>query len=211
MAYDPAGVVNDVVQCTVRANQFGQFYQTSFYYQIQAITVPGAGIYTDLHAAFQANVWTELRPFLSDSVENARLRLQKVFPLPRYLFRFIDLVPAVGLDDGVPLPPATSAVIRAYGSVARRDNRGRNFLFGLTTQNNQEGQIPAAAMANWRALAELIYEDDLIGTSYTWRPVIFAPSRPGPPPVGAHVEPIVASDVNPVLRVQRRREIGVGE
>lgn len=211
MAYDPPGAINDVVQCTLRAVQFGQNYQTSFYYQITAVTVPGAGMYSDLHAEFQADVWSELRSFMSDSVEQARVRIQKVFPNPRYLFRNFDLTPSLGLDDGIPLPPSTAAVIRAYGAVARRDNRGRNFIFGLTSQNNTEGQIPQAAWTNWRNLAELIYEDDLVGTSYTWRPVIFAPSRPGPPPVGAHVEPIVASDINTVLRQQRRREIGVGE
>lgn len=211
MAYDPAGNVNDVVQCVVRMTMFGQNYQTGFYYQIQSITVPGTGIYTDLHAAFQANVWSDLRNFMSDQAEAAYLRLQKVYPNPKYLFRNINLTPSNGLDDGTPLPPATAAVIRCYGANARRDNRGRNYLFGLTVNHNAEGRIPPIALPNWQTLAELIYEDDLVGTGYTWRPVIFAPTRPGPPPVGAHVEPIVASGVNPVLRQQRRREIGVGE
>jgi len=211
MAYDPPGVVNDIVQVTLRAQQFGQNYQTSFYYQVQEVTVPGAGMYSDLHAKFQSDVWSELRQFMSDLVENAQVRIQKVFPLPRFLFRFFTLTPSNGLDDNTPLPPATAAVIRAYAALAGPEGRGRNFIFGITSQNNVEGQIPVAARANWRTLAELIYEDDLVGTSYTWQPVLFAPERPGPPPNPAHVSPIVASDINTVLRVQRRREIGVGE
>jgi len=211
MAYDPVLAVNDICQLTIRATQFGQFYQTSFYYQVQEVTVPGQGAYSDLNAVFNTNVWTELRPFMSLHVTGVRFRIQKVFPLPKLLFRYFEANPNTGLSAVTPLPPAVSIVLRAYADLAGPEGRGRNFLFGLTADQNAFGQIPPAAIANFRTLAELIYEDDLVGGSYTWQPVLFAPAKAGPPPTVAHVSPIVASDVNIILRQQRRRELGVGE
>lgn len=212
MAYDPPGQVNDVYQVILRAQQFGQNFQNAFYYQIKTVKLASAGAYSDLQALFQSQVWDLMRAQISTTVVNARLRVQKVFPLPKLLFRYFTPIQTTGLNAGTPLPPATSVVLRAYAAQAGPQSRGRIFMFGVTADQNSQGQIPSAAVDGWRSLAQLLFEDAMISERYEFTPVLFRAGRPNAnPPVVSWTQPIVASDVNIVLRQQRRREIGVGE
>jgi len=105
------------------------------------------------------------------------------------------------------LPPTNAAVMRRKGLTANRHNLGRIYIPGIPAANVVAGKITAGALPDFNDTKVVLATalDVADGSNHaTARAVLCAQNAPQ-----THVD-IVVTQVDPVLRVQRRREVGRG-
>lgn len=132
---------------------------------------------------------------------------QRVYPLPRTAGSLVDNgIGVVGAIAGDALPPACALVIRKRTAFAGRRYRGRLFV-PMLSESDQVNGIWAGA--NYLALAAAW--DSLLATVLVgadggeYIPIIFPKNG-----TTASAKIITSSSSDPVVRQQRRREVGVG-
>lgn len=168
-----------------------------------AITSDEEGITTKVQSLFATNVL----PTLSTFIALERVLTQRVYPLPRTAGFYIDHGDAdIGTQVGDMLPPACAVVMRKRTPLAGRAFRGRMFVVGMVEADQVNGVWSGA---NWNAMAiavGTIISSGLAsagGGSYI----------PGIGPKAItddNFVPVTSYFADPVVRSQRRREVGVG-
>lgn len=199
----------DVVKVTLQALLAGQEVQNNFYYEVSAIdeTDPEGG-YAAMGAGFNTDVWLSLREQLSNQVSGVRFRIQKILPSPKYAH--YNHVPALtnGVVVAPSLPPSVAVVIRGYGIQAHRTNRCRKFLFGIPDTSVAFGRLTTEVQPEFDIIADSLLVGPVTEGQWTFRSIMMEfPPAPGIPVRRT----ILAAEVDPVVRSQRRREVGVGQ
>lgn len=127
--------------------------------------------------------------------------------------------PHPGLVTGDCLPGQNAVVVSLRSGVKGRRRRGRFFLPGVSEANQANGLVTGSQLTAITALADgLRTHYGPTGSEASYRLVVYSPptppfKAPKPPPVHTDtlVTPVVALPVDPVIRTQRRRTIGVGQ
>jgi hypothetical protein len=206
MAY----VINagDLVQAQLRSTLHGQTCINTFHYFYTAPAIPladGEDVLTAFGTSFLSQVWANnLRALLSNEVVDVHAIIQLIEPI-RYVP--IRVNPGVGLDTGgdlgSALPSSVSVNLKKLSDQAGRSHRGRVYIAGAFINNENNSALDPAQVAGWND-AGVDMATDVVTADGTFVPVI------------RHADPLQVPDlitavvVDPVLRNQRRRQLGRG-
>lgn len=196
--------VGDIVQFTTRAFLDGQTILNTFHYRCLVDQTDGVSALQIAIAAFDTSVQNPMTLAQSDDVTYLPTMGQKIFPL-RFVPEFNDVAANPdGQIQQVALPTTVSGVVRRRTVLAGPANRGRIFIAGIPVTGVLESKLTSAQLALMNAVGNGML-DKLAGeVGESFAPVIY--SREFPESSGD----VVTHAVDPILRVQRRREIGVG-
>jgi len=117
---------------------------------------------------------------------------------------YVKPLSGTGTVEPPTLPPANAAVITRRAFFRGPAGRGRVYLPAVASEYSEEGLVTAAGITLYTTLAEAMIEVIEVGdplgelTPVLWNTSTYVAST------------VDAFTVQPVLRVQRRREIGVG-
>lgn len=191
--------VGDIMVAVMKGRLFGQSVQSTFHYRATAVD----GSYT------LKNFITGLSATLLDNYVKAVSRdwtgdvlYGRILAPVKSRGEEITLGAASGdvLEDA--LPPTTCAVIGRYTLVPGPGGRGRIFLPAIPESWNDAGILSVAGVTALTDLQQFMAESITPLAGNTFEPVLW--KRPN------LALPITDTKTQRVLRVQRRREIGVG-
>jgi hypothetical protein len=126
--------------------------------------------------------------------------------------------PNPGTQVGDSLPPQDAVVIGLRTGEKGGRKRGRIYVPGITEAGSTNGVLASAQRTAMQGLGQQIIETyGPTGTNPQYRLVIyspevltFAPPKPKKPRPGTIITPVRSFAMDPVIRTQRRRSIGVG-
>lgn len=205
----PNLALNDVLQLTIRGFLHGQRTINTFYYKVTTVSIsdPTSG-YDDLFAQFETVMWSVLRLRLSNELNSVKFRAQKIFPAPRIIFDEYTPTNDTGGAALTSMPTSVAVVVRRRNSTSGRSHQGRIFVPGLPTTHETDSRIAAAQQAAWAVFSVLMLGSLTGADGWVFQPV--HRRRLASTPFWAF-ETIDFTSTDDVLRVQRKREIGVGE
>jgi hypothetical protein len=205
MAYTiPAGAII-AVQVLGRVHE--QRTRTTFWYHYRGVAAIPDGVIGLLGflADFDLNVGTAIRERCSTEWQHEHTSAQVVDPTRfRAVFASIDLP---GEQVSQSLPSGVAVVIRRTTDRSGRRYQGRIYLPGVPTAFEDDSMVAIAERPNYAALA--IAMTLTLDTGDPDEPL--APIVSHTPPVLTLFDSVEDAGLDPVLRYQRRREIGVGE
>lgn len=192
--------VNDIYRVTIVGNLHGQDIQTVLHYR-ESVTAGANGqpsLAAAVDAAFAANVLT----VISSEYTYELTLAQKIYPgIPQFPTANGTGTGTGGVGGGS-LPTTVTAVVKKRTTLAGPRYRGRVFQAGIPLSYEFDSTITVAgriALLNgWSTVLT-----GLVAGGYTFTPIIW------------HKDTLLFDDVNQLamdlpLRVQRRREVGVG-
>lgn len=197
----------DILEARIEATLDGQQLITVFHYIVAA--TPGGlwddTVWDNLLTAFDGQVSSNIAFAQSEEVINRYNVLQKIRS-DRYIAVRALAGEQSGGQVGQSAPSGVALVVRRKGILAARNNFGRVYVGGLPQDQLDGSRAEPAYLAAVSAGLITAVTDTLDdGNGRQLAPVIFNPT------VGlADVTPIQYAEVDPVLRYQRRRELGVG-
>jgi len=209
--------VNAAYRCALIAGLDGQTMVNVFGYQQTSGNTTGDSDMTQLGKAFEGVVLTSLVTCWADQVSYGTLEIRRVAPAGGPISG-IDYVPTPGTGtiEEPAVPPSVAVVIRRRTEFLGRKYRGRIYHFGLPLSFCANGQVNllSPGMTEMTALATILEGTIVSGDAGapTFRPVLLAKDASivvGDNP-GWRVTPLVTTQVDRILRSQRRREVGVG-
>jgi hypothetical protein len=194
----------DIVQVTVQMRMYQQIMLNTYHYRLTADVADGAASIDELLAVFDQSHVQEYCNFLSTAVTFGDIVGQKIWPI-RYLPQLhTPVFGDQGLVDSEPVTTSVAAVIRRKSILASKSARGRVYIPGIPFTNTQESQLPLATMTAIELLADVFADVFPITGPSSFEPVIYNRSDP------QASAPVILAQVDPILRNQRRRQIGVG-
>jgi len=196
---------NSVLEIRMRATFNSQLVMNIFHYVNEQAIDNGQNALNEFGAAFEDEVWPIFQVPLSEAITDVRLDIQWVDPI-RY--RVFTRTPATdhGAAAGGSLPTGVAAVIRRFGDQANKHNQGRIYVFGVPLTKVSESRLTTTFLddnkALWENVMVTILHSDTFGDA---NPIIWS--------AAAHTEriPVIGGLLDPIVRYQRRRELGVGQ
>lgn len=192
----------------------GQTTINSFYYEVTA-KVPGV----DFHLAALPPIWkqvffdgeapdTGLARAISNQWNLSAVVAQVIFQ-PRSIQMITQFIDVTGDIPSAPLPSGAAVVIRRQGSVGARDNYGRVYIAGVPAENVVQSQLTFVGAGLFGPFVEAMKSDwEVIdpetAAGATLTPII------KPTPITTPTIKVFQTLVDPIIRYQRRREVGVG-
>lgn len=203
---------SDLMYVTVRGRLHGQRVMNTFYYHPSADD-PGAEEASQ--AAAFAVAWNVAHgnnypTALSEELTDLTIRAQLVRPNPpgdptRWAYAEVDMAVPEGQVASSSLPSTVTAVCRRRTALAGRENRGRIYVPGIPVTAEEDSQLTQAAYDDLTNSIGPILISPITSDGNEWTPVITNP------PLHDHIIEVTLASFDPVLRVQRRRELNVGE
>lgn len=195
--------VGDVYQAVVVQELDNQTLLNVLYYD--AVTEPSNP--SGLAAAINDTLLPLWTPFLNDDLHFVRIDVSKILPLPRSFLLSLATV-ASGQLLTTALPTSVAVTITKQTPFAGRSFRGRWYLGGVDQSLVAESQLLPTGVSLVQTLATELANNITDGSGGEYRPGYLRTA--GPPPTAQVFQPITGTRVNPILRNQRRRQIGVG-
>jgi hypothetical protein len=141
---------------------------------------------------------------VSNEMEFLKTAAQWIFPT-RYVAVTSDTdLTAVGEVAQPSCPSTTAVVVRRKSFFANKGGRGRIYVAGIPRTIVEESRINPALGGGFAVLANLMDNVLTVLSGTKYQPIIYDRLNPATSPF---VETAVYDDI---LRVQRRREVGVG-
>jgi len=213
------GVNGDVYKAALVGTLFGQEVVVTSYWRQSGANTSDADSRTALASAIGTSCNGNMAPQLSNSLVFNTAQIRDVVP-------FGDTVGGVDYTGGdfpfpgsvttsVAAPPSTAVVTRKRTAVLGRKGRGRNYWPGVPMGSTSIGQLTSGAFAAWTTAWTAFLQTLTLssgGGSVAFNPVIVGIDTKDEAghALTYRVTDITSADVDPVLRQQRRREIGVG-
>jgi len=187
----------------------GQTTRNVFHYHFEptAEIADGAGFVSNVLATWHTGVGALIVSGLSNEWSIRELTGQVVDPV-RYRKEFADVAtldPNEGQIVANSLPSAVCAVVSMYGDVADPTFQGRKYFGGIPASYEEDSRLNQDGM-DWLSLAAVGCSNMLLVAQTTVRPTI---AKTGA--ATALARQVTAAVPRDVLRIQRRREVGVGE
>jgi hypothetical protein len=160
---------------------------------------------SELCADFNTVVWPIFQVPLCDGYNAVKIDAQWVHPI-RYRVYTIDADPTHGAVATEVYPTGVAAVIRRFGEQANRHNQGRIFVTGLPITAVSNSSLTTGFQTTNKALWEntmVTVLHDAVMNEYL--PIIWSGQTP------TERIPVVGAYLDPIVRYQRRRELGVGQ
>jgi len=210
----PVVTNRQVVQLDVVGSLFGGRTINRFYYMS-----PGPADPAPVSGTFCNDFWDAVKAGWTNAVSLD-------WSLVGILFRRVNiygLAPQVVLAGGLTgpfvgsrlasCPPADCVVIKRRTSLIGKRARGRVYIAGVAENDHENGMLTATGLTNFGGLVVTLASGiNHAGVNYQPSQVYWTHT-----PVGgggiANVEGevIFATDVDPIIRTQRRRQVGVGQ
>jgi len=209
MALDLTIPVNGGFVAEVWGTLYGQETRTRFMYKNKS--GGDLSILTEAVPGFLANHFTSFRGLISTdwNAWNVRGYAYGALPTPTPLGFRDTPVSVGGLDAGTSHPPTVAGVLRRRVGTPGRANRGRIYVPAIPNTSTSAGRIQGGILATWSDVCVDLGLDcfDEAETTAILEPVLMKRNA-----LGAVTTWQVLSywDFDPILRSQRRREIGVG-
>lgn len=200
--------VGDILETTLEWQNVdrGDRYNNVFHWYVNIEATDGDNEFSATEA-INSKIVDTILPLLNVKCRFRTTLTQRVYPLPRTAGSLHDNgLGTIGAIAGDALPPSCSLVIRKRTNFAGRRYRGRLFC-PMLSESDQVNGIWAGA--NYLALAAAW--DNLLAVNLSGAldleciPVIFPKGGSS-----ASAKIVTSSSSDPVVRSQRRREVGVG-
>ena len=195
----PVSAVNDILLTTIQGTLFAQRTITTFHWKVATIQ-PEVNL-QNLLLGFNTLLLAEWQAMLSEDWLGDITTIRRLSPSPTRTFtESIAGTNGTVADDS--LPPSTAGVISRFGNGASKSNRGRIYVPAVPEAWHLAGQLTAAGVAAYDAFRPVLDLTADLGGIATLEPVLFKK-----PNLTLLIE---GSTTRRILRVQRRREVGVG-
>lgn len=193
-----------VLEARLRATFHEQLVMVTFHYS-NDITAVDAGSTLGLVASdFETIVWGAIQPAITDDVLDVKLDLQWIKP-NRYVVQTFNMTPDAGASANPAVPTGVAVVCRRRGEEANRHNQGRIFIPGIQRQDIDNSRVTDAWLTANEANLNTAMLATLTDGVYQLFPIIYGANSAGPWPF------VLSTSVDPIIRYQRRRELGVGQ
>jgi len=210
-------MIGDVFRVAVVGGLYSQQIVGVYHYQQTTNNTSGLTEVESLARAFNLLVLPDIMAMQTSDMQYGVIE-SRSFVLPGGVLVGFDLtVTETGDVDPPTLPPSVAVVIRKRTSRLGRKYRGRNYITAIPIAFVQDGQLVTGsgvpAIVNAAATAILAAIAWTTSGSPTFVPGIGAYDLdPAPPhaPTAVRFTALNATAFDPILRQQRRREIGVG-
>lgn len=200
--------IDGIVAVDCWGTLYGQATRTKFVYKNTSPAIRSAD--NDFQPRFTAEHQTFVRAVLSQDWTITNQRVYVYNPGPGFtVVAFKDYAQAAsGSILSAGCPPTVAGVVRKRTGAIGRANRGRWYFPAVPVASVLSGQFTAGALTNWNTLAGQLSMKLTNGFMVDW----FTPQLARYSSTGAliNVQDITACATDPILRSQRRREIGVG-
>jgi hypothetical protein len=195
-----------LVLCTYRYTISGQSCINTFWYENDSLE-PRQVVSLDLAADFDEKVVSVIQDVQSEDVTQGVITVQRITPTRLTVSQHLP-AQTVGVVASPTTPQTTAIVVKRTTDQAGRKFRGRFFIAGIAQSSYVGGSLTEAfdtspAMADVRGLSLVA----LAAVEGTIAPVIVGYDAGVPVSRGL----ITGSTSDRILRVQRRRETGVGQ
>lgn len=192
----------DIVEHRLIGTLFGQTVMMTEHYLIGTGT-PATGDLADFQDAWLDERWAEdLSVSVSVDLIGVTSEAQVIFPV-RKVVNDVPGNPTGGQKTGSSVPPSTAVVLRKRTVLAGPAHRGRIFVPGIPFEDTAAGQVDVAVRPDWQGLANGV-TNQIEFAGRVARPIIWSTQT------GVNRGEITQGVLDPVLRTQRRREIGKG-
>jgi len=192
--------IGDIYQATITQTMHEQFMNNVLHYRVATEGAGNGGAI--LGAAVGATVVSLFKPLCSDEWVYNGTVCQKVFPKPPLAPVFANAGAGAGAYAGNAIPGNAPCVITKRTMFAGPKYRGRMYISGLSTADEENGQIVGSTITALNAYAaQLLTPYSVSGWEFV--PILF------------HRSTNTYTDINewsarPILRNMRRRQIGKG-
>jgi hypothetical protein len=207
--------LNSVYRVRTRGTLRGQ--RVEFGVHIQQVQPEGSP--ADLAASWVANIIPLVDAAISVEVNLTDVMVNDTAETGSEQYILNLTQPHPGLVTGDCLPGQNAAVVSLRTGQKGRRRRGRFYVFGISETAHSNGVISGPQLTAIQALGDGIvdrYNGGALEPNY--RLVIYSPPTPpfvAKPPPPAHtdtlISPVLTYQVDPIVRTQRRRMIGVGQ
>jgi hypothetical protein len=172
----------------------------------------------DLAASWVATIMPLVIAATSAGVNWDEIVVSDTSPTGQESFTLPLTQPSPGAFPGDYLPPQNAAVIGLRTGVKGGRRRGRIYLPGLVEIGNANGKLTGSQLTAVQGLAQgIINTFGPSGVETDYRLVVYSPEkltfptpRPPKPRPGRVITDVQSSVIDPNIRTQRRRSIGVG-
>jgi hypothetical protein len=194
--------VNDIHQVVVRQLLHSQTILNVLHYRVSVDG--GAATPSDLATLITNNVIPQFKQCQSNELTHVDIVVQKIWPLPPFVPIFSAVAAGAGSIAQNSLPTSMTAVITKRTAFAGRKYRGRVFVCGVPITLELDSQITAAGLILYNNLAAVLddAQTSALGAN-AWVPIIWHR-------VPKTFDTVVSADARPILRNQRRRQVGKG-
>lgn len=183
----------------------GQQLINVFHYKLNDETLDGRAVIEEAATEFYNAVGLFIAARQTTEVSDIHVRGQWVYPIRYAFYKYIPDTTA-GVEDPPTLSIGTSIVLKKISDLAGHSHRGRVFVGGAPVSDAVVGTLTSGALGNWGTVAgKMVLDVDLPINLRIIEPVIWSYTDP------THADEIVQTNADPVLRYQRRREVGSGE
>ena len=207
--------VGAVYRVAVNSRLYDQLIVNVLHYQQSTANGTADSDMKKLADAYEATVKESLRSVTIMGFSQKLLEV-RTMPIPPVALEGYDRVLAdgEGLLDENGIPPSGCVVVRKRTAKLGLAYRGRMYVAGVSQEQVSAGQLLETPYTDlWLPFAGVLKNAivDVASGSPTFSPVL---SKLVPIEGGGFellTTPIISCDVDPVIRSQRRREVGVGE
>jgi len=195
----------DIAEIQIIGRLHGQETRNTFHYYIATASpiADGKAALTTLVNSFLSPVYEKILDFQSDDWTCSAVTVQKVSTTR---MRLIKVTPSdlIGNHSGLSCPSTTAAVVSRYCEEAGRSFQGRIFIPGVPLNLEENSLVNEEGMELLDIVATALKATITISGGVDAIPTL---SKGAHDPVTQRVVDATASDK---LRVQRRREVGLG-
>lgn len=196
---------NAITEIQILGRLHGQRTRNVFHYRYTGTTpLDGPTTIDALLEEFQVEILEGIRGLLSNEWMCEALSGQLVAPV-RYRVRFKVINQAGAVQQGS-LPSTTCVVMRRTAILSGRKYQGRVYIPGIPTGSEQDSVLHPNVLVPWTDASISLKEPLSGGTAVE----PFVPNLRRTAPASA-LEDVELTGLDTVLRIQRRREVGVGE
>jgi len=199
--------VGGIVKMQILGRLHGQRTRTTFNYMYQgdAAAADGATSIADALADLEAQILNPILQVTSEEWGCEFLVGQLVAPT-RY--RAVVLTStAAGAVAGSACPSAVAAVIRRFSDRSGHRFQGRVYLPGVPVSYEDDSQLAAGVRASYDTIVDgMVTPLEGSDASEDYVPIVSTVA-----PVVLNADQVQGAVLDPTLRYQRRRELGVGE
>jgi len=198
----------DLIEVQAIGTLHGQTIRNVFHYRVAADAEIGSGHdFVNGVADAWASLGTTLIAMMSNEYKLLRITAQKVKPT-RYAAEVNDVEDSGGVTENS-LPSVCAAVISFHGILAQKRARGRHYFAGIPVSAEEDSQLSDGFVGDLQILGDMMVAP-LEVPGYTGATLFLTPETPASY-TGLSLYDYNVSQARKIIRVQRRREVGVGE
>lgn len=207
-----AAAVGDIYEVVYIQSLHGQQLNLVRHYKVASLTAAGLAATqpqweSRVAAAMTATI-NQMKTLLSTEWSLTAVKVQRIRPAPRTA-GILDVSNAGAGSIAVSsLPTSCAAVLRYRTAFAGRKYRGRSFIGGIPVNNEVDSKIAPAFQVQLNALAFSLTQNRNVNDAGGAPWGVISGVLVHKPTLST--EDITSTDVDDVLRSQRRREVGKG-